>query len=205
MRVALLGGGGVGDDEVVEGALGVEHQRPQLAGPVAVDAGRGAGEALEAEGVGQPLGRVDRDDDRPPPGPRRLEREDRGGGGLADAAGAAADEDAALHRRSSRSVGPAPSHDLRQRLDLGEEPVGELVELGGTELGGEHERQAELGERQLVGQPVDLLVLERHAVAPEGGRRRQRLRLAAPQRGARRLRGRGRGRRRARARRRRGR
>ena len=94
---ALLGGGGVGHHEVVEGALGVEHQRPQLARPVAVDARGRAGEALEAERVGQALGRVDGDDHGAASGPRRLERQHGGGGRLADAAGAAAHEDAALH------------------------------------------------------------------------------------------------------------
>ena len=38
--LACSGVDGVGRHEVVEGALGVEHQRPQLAGPVAVDAAR---------------------------------------------------------------------------------------------------------------------------------------------------------------------
>ena len=115
------------------------------------------------------------------PGAGRLEGEHRGGRRLADAARAAADDDAALVRPARASAGRSPvvtRRSGRERVDLGEQPVGQHVELGRTELGGEQERQAELGERELLGQPADLLGLQRHAVAAERGGRGQRLGLA---------------------------
>ena len=44
-RLGLLGGAGVALDEVVEGPLGVEHQRVEVAGPVALHLGRRVGQA----------------------------------------------------------------------------------------------------------------------------------------------------------------
>ena len=119
-------------------------------------AGR-AGEALEAEGVGQPLGRVDRDDHGPPAGPGRLERQHGGGGGLADAAGAAAHEDAALLDELAEATAGALTRPPGGASISREEPIGQQLELGRADLGGEHERQAELRQRELLGQAGDLL------------------------------------------------
>ena len=46
-------------DELVEGALGVEHDRGQLAAPVPIDTSRRVAEVLQAERVGQPPRRID--------------------------------------------------------------------------------------------------------------------------------------------------
>ncbi len=93
MDCAWSGTRRVATDEVVEGALRVEHQGPQLPRPRPVDPLGRVGERLEAEGVGEPLGRVDRDDARPATGPGPFDGERGRGGRLPDAARAARDQD----------------------------------------------------------------------------------------------------------------
>ncbi len=92
--------GGVAADEVVPGLLGVEHRRPQLAPGLHAgrlhhrvgDAHLGVAELLHAEGVGQPAGGVDGEDQHLAAQRHRGHRRGGGrGGGLAHAAGAAAD------------------------------------------------------------------------------------------------------------------
>ncbi len=95
--------GGEAGDQIVEGALGVEHRRPQLArglDPVRgeqrrVDAPRLVVELGEAERGRQAPGGVDRHDRDPLPFAREPQRERGRGGGLAHATGADADADGA--------------------------------------------------------------------------------------------------------------
>src|SRR5688500_12318508 len=82
-------------DEVVERALGVEHQRPQLARPVALDLGWLVAESREPQRVGETLGRVDGDDHCPPATTRRFHADHGRCRRLADTAGPRADDDAA--------------------------------------------------------------------------------------------------------------
>ena len=60
-RVARLLVRGVGVDQLVEGPLGVEHHRPQLARRVQLHPGLLVAELLQPERVGQALGGVDRE------------------------------------------------------------------------------------------------------------------------------------------------
>jgi hypothetical protein len=92
----------VAADEVVPRLLGVEHGRPQL--PPWLDAGGAEGlvghpvlavaDAVESEGVGQALGRVDgQDQDLAAVTDRGHDRRRRRRGGLAHAPGATGDDD----------------------------------------------------------------------------------------------------------------
>ena len=92
-----LVGGGVRLDDLVEGALHVEHHRVQRPAGLVADAGhraRGVVELGEPERLGQPPRRVDGEHDDAAPGLGRAQAERGRRGGLADAAGAAADDDA---------------------------------------------------------------------------------------------------------------
>ncbi len=88
---------------VVEGALGVEHRRPQLPAQLdplggeqcGVDPPRLVVELVDAERARQAPGGVDRDDRDALPFAGEPQRERGGGGGLAHPAGAGADADAA--------------------------------------------------------------------------------------------------------------
>ena len=118
-------------DHLVEGALGVEHHRPQLAlhlDPVGaealgVDEPRLVAQLLHPERVGEALGGVDRDDRDPQPVGRHAHRERGRRGRLADAARAGADHDPlAVEQRDDRCHGPdnrgAPGR-MAQRLRSG--------------------------------------------------------------------------------------
>ena len=122
--------GGVAAHELVEGRLGVEHHRPQLPlhlDPLALDQGRVdapclIAELLEAERVGEALGRVDRQHaDLQAPG-GHPGGDCRRGGRLSDPARARADADVlALEdvgdrghlRRSGRRAGALPPRPAR--------------------------------------------------------------------------------------------
>ena len=88
-------------DQLVEGRLGVEHHRPQLAlhlDPVlleqlGVDPARLVAQLAQAERVGEPLRRVDRQHADAQPAGRHAGRDRRRGRRLADPAGAGADAD----------------------------------------------------------------------------------------------------------------
>ena len=64
-------------------------------------------------------------------------------------------------------------HGRRRARRCREERLGQQVELVGPELGVEQVGQAQLGEREGLGEPRDLLGLQRHALAC-GTRRRRR-------------------------------
>ena len=139
--LGLLGVGRVELDEVVERALGVEHDRPQLAAvrvlvaPAGAEPGHCAGlvgEAGQPERVGQPAGGVDGHDDGAAPGRRGLGGQDRGGGRLADAAGPAAHDHGALDDQPSRGPGrgsPGPPPSCRQRAELVDEAIGQRLDV----------------------------------------------------------------------------
>ena len=91
--IGLLVRVGVPGDQVVERALGVEHERVQLTGPVTLDLGGAVGQLVHAEGVGQPASGVDGDNARGTPDPCCLQRDCCRGRGLADASRTAADDD----------------------------------------------------------------------------------------------------------------
>ena len=80
-------------DQLVEGALGVEHHRPQLAVHAGVDAALLVAQLGQPERVGQPPRRVDRQHRHLLAARRHAERDRRRRGRLADAAGARADAD----------------------------------------------------------------------------------------------------------------
>jgi hypothetical protein len=111
--LGLLGVGRVQLDEVVERALRVQHHRPQLAAvhpavePADGEVGYGAGlvgQPGQAQRVGQPAGRVDRDDDRAAAGRRGLDRQHGSRGRLAHAAGAAAHDHGPLGDQPSEGL-----------------------------------------------------------------------------------------------------
>ena len=89
-------------DQLVERALGVEHQRPQLAldlhavlaEALGVDEPRLVAQLLEPERVGEPLRRVDRHDRDLQPALGHPHRDGSRGRGLADPARAGAHDDA---------------------------------------------------------------------------------------------------------------
>jgi hypothetical protein len=104
-------------DEIVEGPLGVEHHRPQLAtqlqsvtGEVAgLDHARLVTQLLEPQRASEPAGGVDRDDGDPLAARREPDGDGGGRGRLADPARTGADADALVghplsdaHRSSSR-------------------------------------------------------------------------------------------------------
>ena len=122
--------GSVALDHLVEGRLRVEHHRPELARrpgrrpPRSKSAGStcalGVAELVEAERVGEPLGRVDRQHRDPLAARRHPGRDRRRGRRLADAAGADADADRRARRGSPRSIGahaiaPASALELVRR------------------------------------------------------------------------------------------
>ena len=87
---------GVGQDDLVEGPLHVEHHRVERAAAGRVDALDAAGGVVQlgqAHRLRQPLGRVDREHDGTAPALGGSQRERGGGGRLADAAGAGAHQD----------------------------------------------------------------------------------------------------------------
>ena len=65
--------------------------------------------------------------------------------------------------------------------ELVDQRGGQEIHLGRAQLGAEEEGQAELGERELVGQAGHLLGLQLHPVPAEVGGGGQRLGLALPQ------------------------
>jgi hypothetical protein len=94
----LLGlvGGRVRLDDLVEGALHVEHHGVEAAAVGGVQAGYRAGGVVQlgqAQGLGQPPGRVDGQHDHAAARFRCPQPQRGGGGGLADPAGAAAQHD----------------------------------------------------------------------------------------------------------------
>ena len=96
--VGLLGGR-VGDDDLVERPLHVEHHRVERATGRRVDVvhrPRGVVELGEAHRLGEPPGGVDGEDDDLAPLLRRAQSESGGRGGLADPAGAAAHDDVGM-------------------------------------------------------------------------------------------------------------
>ena len=168
-------------DQPVERALRVEHHGVQLAGPRPLDAVRLVGDARLAERVGQPAGGVDRDDAGPPaPFGRREARARR--------------RSSSCRRRPSRSR-RAPtarrqggrSHSCRRssRVAHGSaaidcaEAVGQRAELVRADRGAEQVRQAELRQRQLPVEPLELELLQLLAALPERRRGPQVLRRLA--------------------------
>ena len=90
-------GGGVGEHDLVEGPLHVEHHRVERPARGRVDARhrpRRVVELVEAERLGQAAGGVDGEHDHLPPGLGRPDAERGGRRRLPDPAGAAADDDA---------------------------------------------------------------------------------------------------------------
>jgi hypothetical protein len=86
----------VGQHDVVERPLHVEHRRIQAAAGGRVDAGDGARRVVQlaqTERLGQPAGGIDGQHDRLAPGLGGPQRERGRGRRLADPAGAAADDD----------------------------------------------------------------------------------------------------------------
>ncbi len=121
----LVPGPGIGRvpaDEGVPRLLGVEHRRPQLsprlepgsAEGLVGDAMLGIADPFETEGIGQPLGRVDGEDQHLAPVAQRGHQRGGGCGGcLADPTGPAGDGDLlggeqAVHRPAARRGGLRP-------------------------------------------------------------------------------------------------
>ena len=127
------------------------------------------------ERVGQPLGRVDGDDDRPAPGagapparaPRRSSSCRRRPTRSTRRCGARA--------TSSRSDGRSSTRRATLRRGRRSRPSSASASSSssaGPSSAANRNGQAELGQRQLLGQPADLLGLQRRPVAAERGRRR---------------------------------
>ena len=183
--LGLLGRVGVALDQVVEGPLGIEHEGMELAGPGAVDPGGLVGERVEAQRVGQPAGR-DRWSPRrrgdpggpparamaaavvvlpTPPEPQQM-MIDRSSDHLVD--GSAGGVIGGTAGRVGRASHP------------GRQGGAQDVELAGADGGGEEEGHPQLGQGKLVGQSVQLLLLELLAGQPElpgPSRARQRCRV----------------------------
>ena len=170
-RLRLLRRAGVALDEVVERALGVEHQRVQVTGPVALHLGRRVGQRLHAQRVGQAPGRVDGDHAGAAAGPRRRQGEGGRHGRLADATRSAAHDDRALRhqlrqrrRASGAAAGRAPPSGRRLTLrprarapaTAPASAAANAVGLGGAD-GGLERRDQQMGQGQLAAEPLDLL------------------------------------------------
>src|SRR5207248_1639371 len=105
-------------DDLVEGALGVEHHRPQLARQlhalrrehVGLDPPRLARELLQAERGRQPLGRVDGDNGHLLTARRQAERQRGRRRRLADAPCTEADHDALALQARAQLLPPAGCH-----------------------------------------------------------------------------------------------
>ena len=170
----LVRASGVPAHEVVEGALGVEHHRPQLARPWFPGGGGHqvglVAHAAYPEGVRQPAGRVDGDHTGTQASPSAPGRERGGGGRLADPARSHAhDHDVAPARAAGQVIGTTsgwPSHGCLKG-------VGELLQLVRAELRTEAEGQLQLRERELAGQPGHLGGLRLLALRGELSGRRQ--------------------------------
>ena len=179
--LGLLRVGRVRRHEIVERRLRVEHQRPQLARPVAVDLRRRVREALEPERVGEPLGRVDRDDDGAPPGAPPSSASTAAVVVLPtppEPAVTMISASATSSARSSSFTGCAPLE-----LDDRRAAAGASSSAPAAEIGVEEVRQVQLRQRQLRGEPLDLLALQVHPMASEVGRGAQRFELPGAQRG----------------------
>ena len=134
----------IADSEPRHRALRREERR--------VDLTRLVAELGEAERVGEPARRIDREHDRPPALERAPERDRRRGRRLADAAAAGADDDVVsrtrLAERQVRSVAPR-----RVELRAASHQRAHLVE---PELLGEEERQLDGRHRHLGAQPLEM-------------------------------------------------
>ena len=118
--------------------LGVEHQGPQLARPVAVDLRLGVFvEPFEAERVGQPLGRVDRDDARAPTLTGRLRARCTAAVVVLPTPPepvqtmiSLLEHERQLARASLTASSAHTGWPARQVADAGEQPAGEHVDVG---------------------------------------------------------------------------
>ena len=173
-------GGRVRLDDLVEGALHVEHHRVEAAAAGGVGPrhrARGVVELDQAHRLRQPPGRVDREDDDPPPRSAARSAERGGRRGLADAAGAAADDDpgrrgrrGARRRRARRAPAAPASRPGRVAASchpLLDELLGEVVQGAEVDAAGQR--------RQLVDRPAErreLLALRRSRAPPAARARR---------------------------------
>src|SRR6266540_57180 len=147
-------------DDLVEGAAHVQHHRVQAARlpqlrPLAAHRPRLVGEHVQAEGLGQPPGRVDGEHAGAPPLLRAPQRHRRRRRGLADPAGAAAHHDAGraddrlqrrgLPRRHRRASAPAGACLLLPALAaprLDPSPVSPALVVPASLASGESARRA---------------------------------------------------------------
>ena len=141
-------------DQVVEGALGVEHHRPQLAVHVRLHAALLIAQLGQAERSGQPLGRVDREHRNLLPARGHPQRDGRRGSRLADPARARADADAL-------PLEPVLDHMLPNSPR-------QLVELRAAERRREQERQGAHARPRLL-ETAELLLCPRPPVLEERG------------------------------------
>jgi hypothetical protein len=111
--VPRLGGGGVAVDQLVEGALGVEHHdregavdlEPRVEEALGVDGLGLGGHGAEAQAVGEAPGGVDGEAEHPLAPARGGEAEGGGGGGLADTPGADHEDHTARGEQSFQGQG----------------------------------------------------------------------------------------------------
>ena len=170
--------------EVVERALRVEHQRVQVAGPVALHLRGRVGERLHAQGVGQPPRRVDRHHAGAPAGPGRRQREGGRHRRLADPARPAAHHDGPLghqlgqrrrapgrrRRHAARSAAGRGAHDApsgTSAVTASASGVGQHLGLGRPDGGRVERRHQEVGQGQVPAQALDLLGRDGVAGQPE--------------------------------------
>ena len=151
-RVARALVGRVPLDQLVEGALGVEHHRPQLARPSRrVHAPLLVAQLAQPERVGEPPRRVDRQHRHLAPARRHAQRDRRRRRGLAHAARARADADLL-------ALEPVLDHsDLLQ-------PIGQQLDLAPARLRLEQVGQRGHGRACLGAQALELLLLSRRPV-----------------------------------------
>ena len=184
-RLGLLRRAGVALHEVVERALGVEHQRVQVAGPVALHLRGRVGQRLHAEGVGQPPRRVDGDHAGAPAGPGRRQREGGRHRRLAHAARPAAHHHGPLghqvgqrrRHRAARALGPPPpsapgggAHAAPSGTSAGTATASASASTwvsGRPDGGGVERRHEEVGQGQVPAQALDLLGRDGVAGQPE--------------------------------------
>ena len=169
MRSAWSGVGGVGDARGRRRSTWCRASAPTARPASRRRSRRGSlRQALEAQGVGQPPGRVDGDDGGSAAPPGRLHGEDGGGRRLADAAGAAADDDRRPCRRGSSSgtavLRASPRHRPRARsIPSRQERAASRSSSSGPRSASNRNGRCSWGSGQRLGQPGDLLGLQRHA------------------------------------------
>ena len=154
--------------------LGVEHQRPQLAVPVALDAARRVAEALEPERVGEPLGRVDGDDDGAPAGRAASSASTAAVVVLPTPPDPAAHDDVGVVRRVAARSSSASTRSWQRRRCRRAARSASTSRSSGPRSALNRYGSCSCGSGSCVGQALHLLALQRHAVQAEVGRGRER-------------------------------